>query len=154
MIEKIVRKLIKKKKTLSVAESCTGGLLSKTITNIPGSSKIFKLGIVCYSNLSKKNILKVSNKTLKKYGAVSSEVSKILSKNVLKISKSDYAVSITGIAGPSGGSLKKPVGLVYICISRKKNQKVYKFNFNKSFKREKIRNLTVKKTLDLLSKNI
>ncbi len=154
MIKKIIRKLINKKKTLAIAESCTGGLLSKTITDIPGSSKIFKLGIVCYSNSSKKNILKVPNKILKNYGAVSPEVSKILSKNLLKISKSDYAISITGIAGPSGGSIKKPIGLVYISIANKKDQKVFKFNFNKKLKREKIRSLTVKKALVLLSKNI
>ncbi len=154
MIKKIIRKLINKKKTIAVAESCTGGLLSKNITDIPGSSKIFKLGIVCYSNSSKKNILKVPNKILKNYGAVSPEVSKILSKNLLKISKSDYAISITGIAGPSGGSIKKPIGLVYISIANKKDQKVFKFNFNKKLKREKIRSLTVKKALVLLSKNI
>ncbi|MEK9742074.1 MAG: CinA family protein [Pelagibacteraceae bacterium] len=154
MIKKIIRKLINKKKTIAVAESCTGGLLSKNITDIPGSSKIFKLGIVCYSNSSKKNLLKVPNKILKNYGAVSPEVSKILSKNLLKISKSDYAISITGIAGPSGGSIKKPIGLVYISIANKKGQKVFKFNFNKKFKREKIRSLTVKKALVLLSKNI
>ncbi len=154
MIKKIIRKLINKKKTIAVAESCTGGLLSKNITDIPGSSKIFKLGIVCYSNSSKKNLLKVPNKILKNYGAVSPEVSKILSKNLLKISKSDYAISITGIAGPSGGSIKKPIGLVYISIANKKDQKVFKFNFNKKLKREKIRSLTVKKALVLLSKNI
>ena len=114
--KKIVKRLIKKKLTLSIAESCTGGLLSSSITSISGSSKVFNLGLVTYSNQSKIDILKVSKKNIEKYGAVSKEVCLSMVKNLSKINKDDISFSITGIAGPSGGSKKKPIGIVYICI--------------------------------------
>ena len=120
--KKIVKRLIKKKLTLSIAESCTGGLLSSAITSISGSSKVFNLGLVTYSNQSKIDILKVSKKNIKKYGSVSKEICLSMVKNLSKINKDDISFSITGIAGPSGGSKKKPIGIVYICI--KKNNKI------------------------------
>ena len=145
----LVKKLIKKKITLSFAESCTGGLLSSTITSINNSSKIFKLGIVVYSNKSKVNILKVPKNILNSFGAVSEQVCFYLVKNLNKLTKTKISVSITGIAGPKGGSIKKPVGLVYIGIKNGSTIKVRKFKF-KNKGRLYIQKLTVKKTLELI----
>jgi nicotinamide-nucleotide amidase len=129
--EKIVKKLIKKKIKISFAESCTGGMLSKTITSINGASKAFSLGVVSYSNESKINVLKVPKKIIKKYGAVSEEVCLAMVKNVSKIAKTNMSVSITGIAGPSGGTKKKPVGLVYIAVKKGNGINVSKHYFKK-----------------------
>ena len=118
LVKKVVSKLIKKKLTISIAESCTGGLLSSSITSVSGSSKTFKLGLVTYSNKSKISILKISREIIKKNGSVSKEVCLSMLKNLYKISKSDISLSITGIAGPKGGTKKKPVGLVYIGIKK------------------------------------
>ena len=120
--KKITNKLIKKKLTISVAESCTGGMLSSAITSVSGSSKVFNLGFVVYSNKSKINVLHISKKIIKKYGAVSKQVCLLMVKNLSKISKTNISISITGIAGPKGGTNKKPVGLVYVGI--KKDQKI------------------------------
>jgi len=114
----VVRKLIKKKLRISFAESCTGGLLSGLITSVSGSSKIFSVGFVTYSNESKIKVLKVPKKTIKKFGAVSKQVCLAMVKNVSKISRTSMSLSITGIAGPKGGTKKKPVGLVYIGIKK------------------------------------
>ena len=114
--QKLVKLLNKKRLKISFAESCTGGLLSSSITSISGSSKVFKIGFVTYSNQSKINTLKVKKKTIKKYGAVSSEVSELMAINISKKFKSDIALSCTGISGPNGGTDKKPVGTVYISI--------------------------------------
>jgi len=116
--KKIVDKLKKKKIKISFAESCTGGLLSATITSIKGSSKIFKLGLVTYSNYSKINVLKVPKKLITKNGAVSESVCLSMTKNISKIGKTNMSLAITGIAGPGGGTKKKPVGLVYIGIKK------------------------------------
>ena len=116
--EKVVKKLIEKKTTISVCESCTGGLLSSAITSVSGSSKVFILGLVTYSNLSKINVLKVSKKIIRQYGAVSEQVCLVMAKSVSKIAKTGMSASITGIAGPGGGSRKKPVGLVYVGIKK------------------------------------
>jgi len=116
--KKIVKKLIKKKIKISFAESCTGGMLSNAITSISRSSKAFSLGIVSYSNESKINVLKVPKKIIKKYGAVSEEVCLAMVENVSKIAKTNMSLSITGIAGPNGGTKKKPVGLVYMGIKK------------------------------------
>ena len=118
----IVKKLSKKKIKISIAESCTGGLVSSAITSINGSSKVFKLSIVAYSNESKIQILKVPKKLIKKYGAVSNQVCMAMTKNVAKIGKTNMSLAVTGIAGPKGGTRKKPVGLVYIGV--KKNIKL------------------------------
>ena len=116
LTKKVINKLINKKLTISVVESCTGGMLSSTLTSVSGSSKVFKFGLVVYSNKSKINILHISKNIIKKYGAVSKEVCYSMIKNLIKISKTNIAVSITGIAGPGGGSKKKPICLVYIGI--------------------------------------
>ena len=116
--KKIVNGLIKKKLTISTAESCTGGLLSSAITSVAGSSKVFKLGLVTYSNQSKIKVLKVLKNIIKKYGAVSEQVCLAMVMNLNKISKTGISISITGIAGPSGGTKKKPVGLVYVGIKK------------------------------------
>lgn len=114
--EKIAKLLIKEKKTLSVAESCTGGLVAHRLTNISGSSDFLKIGVVAYSNDTKIKILKVPSKLIRGYGAVSPEVAIAMAKGVRKIHQTDFGVGITGIAGPSGGTKTKPVGLVFICI--------------------------------------
>ena len=151
--QKIVRLLTKKKISLSIAESCTGGLLSSTITSINGSSKIFKMGLVTYSNKSKKNLLKVPNKIINDYGAVSSQCCESMVNNLKKISKCDITVAITGIAGPTGGSKQKPIGLVYIGIIKNKRVFINKFHFlNKG--RFYIQKNAVVKTLKLLLKLI
>ena len=146
---KIVRLLKRKKIKISFAESCTGGLLSSSITSINGSSKVFNIGLVTYSNESKIKVLKVSKKILKKYGAVSKQICEIMARNVSKIGKSNMSVSVTGIAGPSGGSIKKPVGLVYIGIKKGSKISTNKYLFmNKG--RSYIQVATVNKCLKLI----
>ena len=127
--KKIVKKLIKKKLKISIAESCTGGLLSSAITSVSGSSKVFNLGLVTYSNQSKINLLKVPKNIIKKYGTVSEQVCLAMVKNISKIDKADMSVSITGIAGPNGGTKKKPVGLVYIGVMKTNKIKINKYLF-------------------------
>jgi len=153
-IDKIIKKLIKKNITISTAESCTGGLIASEITKVPNSSKIFNLGLVTYSNNSKNIILKINKKIIKKYGAVSLEVCKEMVKNLHKISKTKICISVTGIAGPSGGTLYKPVGLVFIGFKFKNKNKVFMFNFNKKFNRKKIQKLTCKKVFEIINLNI
>ena len=131
--QKIVRSLIKKKFKISFAESCTGGLLSSTITSISGSSKVFTIGLVTYSNQSKINILNIPKKTIRKHGAVCYETCLSMVKNLSKISKTNISVSITGIAGPKGGSKQKPVGLVFIGIKKDNKTLVKKYFFKNSF---------------------
>ena len=151
--QKVFSILKKKKLKISIAESCTGGLLSASITSISGSSEVFSMGLVTYSNQSKLNILKIPKNIIQKYGAVSAQCCLSMVNNLSKISKSNLCISITGIAGPKGGSRKKPVGLVYIGIKIGKQIVVNKCNFrNKG--RMFIQKQTVKKTLDLLLKLI
>ena len=126
---KLIRKLKKKKLTISFAESCTGGLLAQSITSISGASKVFNMSVVTYSNDSKSLILKVPKKIINKFGAVSEECCLSMVKNLAKISKSQVNVSITGIAGPKGGTKFKPVGLVFIGINYKGKNSVYKYLF-------------------------
>ena len=145
----LIKQLIRKKVKISVAESCTGGLLASTVTSISGASKIFNLGLVTYSNQTKINILKVNRNIIKKYGAVSHECCSAMVKNLSKISKANINVSITGIAGPKGGTKQKPVGLVYIGIKRGNKIQINKCLF-KSKKRSSIQRATVKKALDLI----
>jgi nicotinamide-nucleotide amidase len=147
----IVKKLLKKKITISFAESCTGGMLSKTITSISGSSKVFNLGIVSYSNQSKINVLKIPKKIIKKHGAVSEQVCLSMVKNISKIAKTNMSVSITGIAGPKGGSIKKPIGLVYIGIKRGNRIAITKCLF-KNKGRYYIQKKAVNKSLSLILK--
>ena len=147
--QKIIRLLKKKRLKISFAESCTGGLLSATITQITGSSKVFTTGFVTYSNQSKINTLKVPENTIRKYGAVSYETCLSMVKNLNKISKTNISVSITGIAGPKGGSKKKPVGLVFIGIKKGNKTLVRKYLF-KNKKRSAIQRAAVGKSLNLI----
>ena len=154
MIDRIIKKLQKKRINISVAESCTGGLLSSQITSISGSSKVFSMGLITYSNQSKIKILNVPKKIIEKYGSVSEECCLSMVKNLKKISRADISISITGIAGPSGGSAKKPVGLVYVGIIKGTNIKVKKLLFNKNLNRVQIQKLTCSKVLQLLEESI
>jgi nicotinamide-nucleotide amidase len=149
--QKVISLFKRKKIKLSIAESCTGGLLSNSITSISGSSKVFTMGLVTYSNQAKTGILKIPKKIIRKYGAVSIQCCLAMVNNLMKISKSNVCVSITGIAGPNGGTKQKPVGLVYIGIKIGKKVIVNKFNFKKK-NRKFIQKQTVKKSLNLLLK--
>ena len=149
LAKKIVKLLDKKRLKISFAESCTGGLLSSSITSISGSSKVFMLGLVTYSNKSKVNILKVPKNTIIKYGAVSYQTCLSMVKNLEKVSKTNISVSITGIAGPKGGTKQKPVGLVFIGI-KKGNKVLVKKYFFKSKKRLLIQKSSVNKALNLI----
>ena len=149
LTQKIVKLLSKKKLKISFAESCTGGLLSSQITSISGSSKVFTLGLVTYSNQAKINILKVPKKIIMKNGAVSYETCLSMVKKLNKISKTNISVSITGVAGPNGGTRQKPVGLVYIGIKKANKTLVKKFLF-KNKKRSSIQKATVNKSLNLI----
>ena len=147
--QKVVKLLAKKRYKISFAESCTGGLLSSCITSINGSSKVFTLGLVTYSNQAKINILKVSKKIIIKHGAVSYETCLSMVKNLNKISKTNISVSITGIAGPKGGTKQKPVGLVFVGI-KKGNKTFVKESLFKNKKRNLIQRATVNKALNLI----
>ena len=147
--KKIVNLLKRKKLKISFAESCTGGLLSSAITSVSGSSKVFNLGLVAYSNQSKIKVLKISKKIIIKYGSVSEQVCKAMVKNVSKIGKTNISVSITGIAGPSGGTKIKPVGLVYVGIKRGNKVEVKKYLF-KNKGRAYIQKAAVNKSLGLI----
>ena len=150
---KIVKLLIKKKNTISFAESCTGGLLASTITSISGSSKVFNMGFVTYSNSAKVKLLKVPKKTITKYGAVSYETCLSMVKDLSKISKSNISVSITGIAGPSGGTKEKPVGLVYIGFKKGSKIIIKKYLF-KNKERIRIQKATVNEVLKMVLKTV
>ena len=151
--QKVVTLLKKNKLNISFAESCTGGLLSSAITSVNGSSKVFSMGLITYSNQAKVKLLRVNKRIIEKYGAVSIQCCLAMVNNLSKISKSKICVSITGIAGPKGGSKKKPVGLVLIGIKIGKKVIVNKCNF-KNKGRLFIQKQTVKKTLNLLIKLI
>ena len=151
--KKIVSLLKKKKFKIAIAESCTGGMLSSAITSVSGSSKVFTMGLVTYSNQSKINVLKIPKNIIKKYGAVSIKCCLAMVNNLRKISKSNVCISITGIAGPKGGTKKKPVGLVYIGIRVGKKVFINKCNF-KNNGRNFIQKQTVKKSINLLIKLI
>ena len=148
-IKKLHKKLIDKKLTISVAESCTGGLLASNLTKLANSSKYFQMGLITYSNEAKIKILKVNRNIIKKYGAVSKECCEAMVKNLSKISKSKINVSITGIAGPGGGTKDKPVGLVYIGIKMGRHLLILKNKF-KSKNRNLIQKLTVKKIINII----
>ena len=147
--KKIVNLLKNKRLKLAIAESCTGGMVSSSITSISGSSKIFTMGLVTYSNDSKNRLLKVSKQIIKKYGAVSIQCCFSMVNNLSKISKSNIALAVTGIAGPGGGSKKKPVGLVYIGLKRANKVKIHRFVF-KNRGRLNIQKSSVKKSLELI----
>jgi len=152
-IDKLHKKLIKTKTTISIAESCTGGLLSSKLTSLSGSSKYFKMGLITYSNNAKINILNVKKKLIDRYGAVSQECCRSMVENLSKLSKSKINVSITGVAGPKGGTINKPVGLVFIGIKKGNKIFIIKNLFGKK-KRKVIQNNTVEKCINLLTKII
>ena len=148
-LHQIVKILKRKKLKISFAESCTGGLLSSAITSVSGSSKVFALGLVTYSNQSKNSVLKIRKKNIRIYGTVSYETCLSMVKNLSKIAKTGVSVSITGIAGPKGGTRKKPVGLVYIGI-KKGNKTLVKKHIFKNKGRLYIQKIAVNKSLDLI----
>ncbi len=150
---KVVRILTKKKLSVSFAESCTGGLLASTITSISGSSKVFNMGLITYSNNAKVKFLKIPKKTITKYGAVSYETCISMVKNLSKISKSNISISITGIAGPNGGTKEKPVGLVYIGFKKGSKIIIKKYLF-KNKKRIRIQKATVNEALKMVLNTI
>ena len=151
--QKIVRLLKKKKLKISFAESCTGGILSSAITSVNGSSKVLKFGLVAYSNQSKTKALKISKNIIKKYGSVSYQVCLAMVKNVSEIGETNMSVAITGIAGPSGGTKIKPVGLVYVGIKKGNRVEVKKYLF-KNKGRSYIQNSTVNKCLKLILRTL
>jgi nicotinamide-nucleotide amidase len=146
----IVKKLNKKRLKISFAESCTGGLLASEITSVSGASKVFGLGLVTYSNQAKISVLKVNKNIIKKYGAVSPECCEAMVKNLAKISKAQINVSITGIAGPNGGTKTKPVGLVYVGV-KNKNKILITKNIFKNKNRVSIQKATVRRSLAIVN---
>ena len=148
-MKSLVKLLTKKKLKISFAESCTGGLLASSITSIKGASKIFNLGLVTYSNQAKIKFLKVNKNIIRKYGAVSYECCLAMVNNLSKISKANINISITGIAGPSGGTRQKPVGLVYIGVKKGNKCEINKYLF-KGKNRSSIQKSSVKKALNLV----
>ena len=146
--EKVAQLLKNQKKTISVAESCSGGLLASRLTDIPGSTKYFQLGIVTYSNEAKTKLLKVPSELIDKHGAVSTEVAELMAQNVRRIQKTDFGVGITGVAGPSGGTKAKPVGLVYIAVATKLETLCLKCQFEGT--RTQIKKQTTDRALKIL----
>ena len=149
---KIVKYCIKQRKKLATAESCTGGLIGDRITNVPGSSEIFKGGVIVYSNESKVKNLGVDEEMLNQFGSVSKDTAKKMAENVKSMFNSSFGLSVTGIAGPSGGTKEKPVGLVYIGLASDKSTIVKKFNFSKDRKINKIK--TSQAALNILRKGL
>jgi len=152
-VKQIISTLKNKKINISTAESCTGGMLAQVITSVGGASKVFKFGVVTYSNQSKNDHLKIPLRLIKKYGAVSYECCYSMVTNLSKISKAKLNIAITGIAGPRGGTKQKPVGLVYIGIKIRNKTKINKYIF-KNQNRENIRKKSIKKSLDLIKEFI
>jgi len=152
LFNKTINKLLKKNVTVAIAESCTGGLLSYSFIKIKGVSKIFKTGLVCYSNVSKIKFLKINKYTLKKHGAVSHKTSKEMTQNLSKITGCDLSITTTGIAGPTGDSKNKTIGLVYVGIKYKKTLKIFKKNFigSRIQIQKKTVNFIFKKILNLI----
>ena len=148
-MKNLIRLLIKKKLKISFVESCTGGLLASTITSFSGASKIFNLGLITYSNQAKIKILKVNKNIIRKYGAVSHECCSAMVKNLSKISRANINISITGIAGPKGGTRQKPVGLVFIGVKKGNKISINKCLF-KNKRRSSIQRATVRKALNLI----
>lgn len=150
LVKKIHAGLIKNQKTIAVAESCTGGLLSELLTALPGSSQSFLLGVVTYSNQSKNTVLKIPIQTIMKYGAVSAIVAQKMARAIRKIAKTDFGIGITGIAGPTGATFGKPVGTVFIAIAAKNKNICKKFIFKGT--RSAIKKAAALKALYLLGK--
>ena len=152
-MKSLIKKLKTKKLKISVAESCTGGLLASKITSISGASKVFNLGLITYSNQAKIKVLKINKNIIRKYGAVSYQCCFAMVNNLSKISKANINISITGIAGPNGGTKKKPIGLVYIGLTNGNKIVVKKYLFKKNG-RSYIQRNTVRKSLKLILTSI
>ncbi len=152
MYEKVITRLIENNITIATAESCTGGSLGKIITSFSGVSSIYGFGFITYANEAKEKILGVSHETLEKYGAVSPECAREMALGARKVAGSDIAVSVTGIAGPTGGTKEKPVGLVYIAFADKNGVEVRKLNL--SGNRDEIREQTCEETFKLISEHL
>ncbi len=151
-LEQIAELMKKHKLMLAIAESCTGGLICHTVTNIAGSSAFFEMGIVSYSDTAKMNLLNVQRKTLQCYGAVSSQTAEEMARGIRIKAGVDIGLSTTGIAGPGGGTATKPVGLVYIALSHTKGTTAYKYTFTGNRWENKER--TCQKALELLSNHL
>jgi len=149
MMINLVKILTKRRLKIAFVESCTGGMLSSEITSVSGASKVFGVGLVTYSNHAKITILKVNKSIIQKYGAVSTQCCQAMVKNLAKISKAQINVSVTGIAGPNGGTKSKPVGLVYIGV-KKNNKLLITKNLFKYKNRKAIQKATVKRTLEII----
>jgi PncC family amidohydrolase len=130
LVNKVSDELKKQKGTIATAESCTGGLLAHTLTNISGSSAYFNLGVISYSNKAKQELLGVPKQLLETYGAVSKEVAESMAQGIRQRASVDYGLATTGIAGPTGGTKDKPVGLVFIALATKNNVVVKRFLFS------------------------
>ncbi|MDD2702746.1 MAG: CinA family protein [Candidatus Omnitrophica bacterium] len=152
IVSQIHKLLVKKTLTVAAAESCTGGILSGILTSLSGSSKYFKLGVVVYSNEAKQRILKIPAKVIDAEGAVSAKVAGLMAEAVRKTARTDFGIGITGIAGPSGGTDRKPVGTVYIAVASAGKTVCLKRIFKGS--RGSIRKQSALKTLELLRENI
>lgn len=148
----LVKLLLEKNLKISTAESCTGGYVAKLITDVGGASQWFEMGVVTYSNEAKQKLLGVKTETLEKYGAVSKQTAAEMCEGLISLSQADIAISITGIAGPTGGTEQKPVGLVFVGISGKFGTKIEELNLNGS--RDDIRNMTAYKALQIAHKYI
>ncbi|MFH1578096.1 MAG: CinA family protein [Candidatus Omnitrophota bacterium] len=148
----ISKLLIRKNKTIAAAESCTGGLLANLFTNIPGASQYFLLGIVAYNNRMKTSLLKIPSALIKRHGAVSYQVARLMARNVKKIAAADYGIGITGIAGPLGGTPQKPTGTVFISVASKDKIIAKKFRFPGN--RLTVKRKTSQKALSLLKEII
>ncbi len=149
---KVVQTLLEKKLEIAHAESCTGGLLSKYITDQPGASSVFQFGVVSYSGKIKHQVLGVSEDTLRQYGEVSAETAREMAEGVRRLAKSDIGIGITGIAGPGGGSKEKPVGLVYFAVSYKEDCSAFRLELYELKSREEVREETVRSVLEHLLK--
>ena len=152
LIKQVHIRLLEKGKTIATAESCTAGLLSSLLTQFPGSSQYFILGIATYSNTVKENILRIPASIIRKKGAVSKEVALLMAKNIRNLAKADFGISITGIAGPTGGTFQKPTGTVFIALSTKNKNICKKFVFKGN--RNSVRKQAGLKALQLLHENI
>jgi len=148
-MDKLFELLKKYNLTISTAESCTGGLIAAAITNVSGSSSFFGTGVVTYANQAKMKLVGVKKETLDQYGAVSEQTAIEMADGVLKLAESDVSVAVTGIAGPTGGTVDKPVGLVYIGVSGKNGTFAYKNNFDGN--RDDVRRQTVNRAFELVS---
>lgn len=149
---RLCKNLLERKMKIATAESCTGGMIAAKITSVSGASRCFDCGLVTYSNEQKHKLLEVSDETLAKHGAVSEETALEMCRGVKKLAKADFGISVTGIAGPTGGTAEKPVGTVWIGICGEDIHKAYKFLFDGD--RDEVRGQTVNKALEIANNEV